>query len=106
MSAAVAIALINAIGVIAVAIIGVVGRRQIRSDVADVHAEVRTGNGQTIAALAEATEGRRIRDGIPAHERTASEQHYVDELPTPTGDLQASQSHKPPAGSSSPARPR
>jgi len=45
-----------------------------------VHSEVKTGNGKTIAMLADATEGRRVRSDVPVGERTESEQHYVDSL--------------------------
>lgn len=45
-----------------------------------VRREVKTANGQTIAKLADLTEGRRVEADIPEHARTESEQHYVDNL--------------------------
>lgn len=45
-----------------------------------VHAEVKTSNGLTVAALADRGEGRRIETDVPAEERTPQEQKYVDGL--------------------------
>jgi hypothetical protein len=71
---------INAAALIAVALIGIAGRRRISREVAGVHREVRSSNGLTLAALADATEGRRIQNDIPPADRTPSQQHYVDDL--------------------------
>jgi hypothetical protein len=45
--------------------------------------EVRTGNGKTIARLADLGEGRRVLADVPADDRTASEQHAVTMLNDP-----------------------
>lgn len=45
-----------------------------------VHSEVKTANGITLAALADRTEGRRIKETIPHDDRTPSETGYVDML--------------------------
>jgi len=45
-----------------------------------VHREVKTMNGKTIAVLTDENEGRRIAADIAHDDRTASEQHYVDQL--------------------------
>lgn len=45
-----------------------------------IHGEVKTINGKTIAKIADENEGRRIRDTIPASEQTGSERKYVEDL--------------------------
>jgi hypothetical protein len=48
--------------------------------ISQVHSEVKTTNGLTLAALADRTEGRRINADIPAADRTSAETHYVENL--------------------------
>lgn len=59
-------------------------RHKIAAELAEkvdaVHEEVQTVNGHTVAALAEAAEGRRIEGDIPKGERTTDEQAQVDRL--------------------------
>lgn len=50
----------------------------------EIHREVKTQNGLTIAALQDRAEGRRIEADIPHDARTSSEQHYVEQLNDPT----------------------
>lgn len=45
--------------------------------VTQVHKEVKTTNGKTLAKLGELAEGRRIRDDVAEPDRTASDRHYV-----------------------------
>ncbi|HXA31500.1 MAG TPA: hypothetical protein VNV87_04515 [Acidimicrobiales bacterium] len=54
--------------------------RRVVQKVEAVHTEVRTSNGLTIAALADAQEGRRIVHDIPTAERSEHDQAYVDAL--------------------------
>lgn len=56
--------------------------------VTDVKAEVKTSNGIALGLLADRAEGRRVIADIPAEDRTASEQGYVERLhdPPPTAD--------------------
>lgn len=53
------------------------------SQIADVHSEIKTGNGKTIARLADLAEGRRVVADVPADDRTPSEQHSVAMLNEP-----------------------
>ena len=62
-------AMLNAVGVL------LVGIATIR-----VHREVRTGNGQTMARLADLAEGRRISRDVPLEQRSPADQHYVDQV--------------------------
>jgi hypothetical protein len=48
--------------------------------IGDIHDEVKTQNGLTMAALADRQEGRRVKKDIQKSDRTTSEQHYVDAL--------------------------
>ena len=48
--------------------------------VSDMANELMTGNGISLAALANRAEGRRIAEDVPKEHRTASDQHYVDNL--------------------------
>jgi len=61
---------------------------------AAIHAEVKTANGVTLAALADRVEARRIEAEVAPGERTESEQHYVDELHAPTD----AEGNPPPVG--------
>lgn len=45
----------------------------------DVHTEIKTGNSQTLAQLADAVETRRI-DDIPAKDRTPLEKSHLTEV--------------------------
>lgn len=65
---------------VATLVTAVVGPLLVLRSVRAVHTEVKTANGQTLAALADATEGRRIELDIPHGDRTSSEQHYVERL--------------------------
>ena len=60
----------------------------VKGVVTDVKAEVHTANGIALGLLADRTEGRRVLADIPAEDRTASEQGYVERLhdPPPTQD--------------------
>jgi hypothetical protein len=49
--------------------------------VGQVITEVKTANGNTLAALADQAEGRRIQRDIPPEERTSHDQRYVEDLP-------------------------
>lgn len=49
-------------------------------DIRQVHTEVKTANGITLAALADRQEGRRIEETIPHKDRTEAETGYVDML--------------------------
>lgn len=51
-----------------------------REVVAEVHKEVKTANGISLAKLVEREEGRRIIADILKEDRSTSEQRYVDEL--------------------------
>jgi hypothetical protein len=48
-----------------------------------VHDEVKTGNGRTIARLADLTEGRRVVADVPPDERTPHEAHAASMLNEP-----------------------
>lgn len=61
------------------AVAGIVGRRRLGVKVDDVHSEVKTSNGRTLAVLAERAEGHRVA-GIAAGARTVEEQGFVDRL--------------------------
>lgn len=52
---------------------------RVEKGVHEVHKEVTTLNGQTIAMLADATESRRI-DLIPEEERTPTEVGHIEEF--------------------------
>ena len=54
--------------------------RRIGTVVGQVHAEIRTINGKSIAELADETEGRRIRDDVSKDQRTPAERHYVQHV--------------------------
>lgn len=65
---------------VAANVANVVGKIDTNTKVTEsIHREVQTSNGITSAELLERQEGRRIED-IPEHDRTASEQEYVDKL--------------------------
>lgn len=80
-------AIITALGVLVVALTGLytaqTARRALRTtqtvvaQVEAVHAEVRTGNGETIGMLADIAEGRAAQ-AIPKADRSVSEQEHVD----------------------------
>lgn len=67
---------ITAITALVVAVVAGKAKRTVDQ----VHTEVKTQNGLTIAALADRQEGRRIQTDVPHQDRTASEQHYVEGL--------------------------
>lgn len=69
-------ALVAAIGTI----INIKRIREVKTEVKDVHIEVKTANSLSIAELADAVETRRI-DKIPKAEQTAGEKTHVIEVP-------------------------
>lgn len=70
--------LITAVTALASVLINSRRLKHLSSDVEDVHTEVKTGNSQTMAQLADAQEGRRI-DNIPVKDRTALEKSHLRE---------------------------
>lgn len=86
--------ILTAVSLVIVAITGLytaqTARRSLRTSqitaarVEEVHTEVKTSNGITMAVLADRGEGRRIEAEVAADDRTPSEQHYVDKLHGPT----------------------
>lgn len=94
-------AVIAALSGLTIAVGGVIRSARLQSDIADVRAEVTTANGQTLAALADAVEGRRIKEDVDHADRTTHEQEYVDALSKP-GD----ESRRARMGDASPGPPR
>ena len=60
MNATLLVGLANSLAIVIAAWLSRRGQGAIRSDVADVHHEVKTSNGETLAQLADLAEGRRI----------------------------------------------
>lgn len=77
---AAAASLVTAFAVLLSVVVTIRGQRKLIEKTDQVHAEVKTSNGITMAALADRTEGRRIQSEVPKDDRTASEQGYVDTL--------------------------
>ncbi len=78
--------IITAMAALVIAITGLytaVAAAKIKAGVADVHSEVKTANGITMAVLADRAEGRRIEVDVAHGDRTESEQGYVDKLHGP-----------------------
>lgn len=75
---------ITALGIAIPSIVGAVASLRTHKVATATKEAVTTGNGQTLADLAEADEGRRIQSDIPAGQRTPAEQSYVQNLTTPT----------------------
>lgn len=82
---------ITAVAVLVATIKAAKTAKEVKADVSQVHDEVRTGNGITIAGLVDLAEGRRIRVEIKPEDRTKSEQAYVDGLERAEDEL----SHQP-----------
>ena len=80
MTADTAAQILTAAGVLLGSVASLRGQRTIRSKVDDVHNEVRTVNGLTLGNLADRNEGQRILENVPPTQRTAAEQHYVEQL--------------------------
>lgn len=57
--------------------------RRTAARIEDVHSEVKTGNGRTIARLADLAEGRRVVADVAVDDRTIGEQHSVAMLNEP-----------------------
>jgi hypothetical protein len=54
------VGIVNSVAIVIAAWLTRRGQGAIRSDVADVHHEVKTGNGETLGQLADLAEGRRV----------------------------------------------
>lgn len=72
--------LVASIGSAAAAIIAAIASLRTHQVAGDTKKAITMTNGQTIAEVTEANEGRRIEATIPAKDRTADERHYVDNL--------------------------
>lgn len=79
MAATWVLAISSLLGSVSATVAMVVGLHNARK-IGNVHAEVKTSNGLTVAALADRGEGRRIETEVPADERTPAEQKYVNGL--------------------------
>jgi hypothetical protein len=73
-------AIVVALVAVATFVMSLINRRTLLN----VHDEVKTTNGLTLAALGDRAEGRRIQSDVAHADRTASEQHYVEQLNDPT----------------------
>lgn len=65
--------ILTALSLVIVAITGLYTAIRVNA----VHREVRTGNGQTLGALADIAEGR-AAEAIPVADRSAAEQEHVE----------------------------
>ncbi len=83
--AAIIVAISGAIAQMVNSYILVRGQSKIAAKVDDVHHEVTTLNGKTIAVIADEGETRRI-ENIPEDDRSVADQAHLDAMPTPKAE--------------------
>jgi len=76
--AAVLAIIVPSLAVVVSAVITVLGQKATRGKIEAVHQEVKTGNDKTLGGLGALTEGRRIRDQVPAADQSSDQKHYVE----------------------------
>lgn len=90
-------ATITALAALISAIAAMIAALSNRKDIRQVHAEVVTGNANTIGGLAEIAEGRRVRADVHVDDQTGSERHAVHSLEKSeaAGIVEVENDHRP-----------